>query len=516
MFSAINNFFTVLKSANDKYITDAKKLTCSCLDWKENRYQYTTDDPRRLCKHIVKRLDLNALPKTIKHFRESIEYYQSHDKGFNDFDFDKIIYLPQNDLKVFGFENLFHSIWMNVYDNEGHRYGFLINAHSFEFIWAKQKKPIGYEEVEDYFSHPSMTLPSRLQEYEKNELIFYMKAIIPRKKDSSFRIEEAHQYIPSPSGIYYLVDESNKNINNRIAHEIRWVVVKHDVMIIEEYDGKEYSIARNLEKVKLIEENIKLKEEQERLQREADAIKRKQEYEQELLEKRVKAVDKGYLFLVKDSLYREAIMISNRDQDAQYTEYLDATEKISLEYMSTKELLIGSKINLTLLQFNNILKNIGVINKVKGLNLDDWIVINDGLKFGINIEKSSQYFSETIPDWYQIKTIHPIILELLDLEDRQNVRMTKVLWKKNKSLELIELINRSIESDFHQNTMPIKSKRQLERKLWLESVQCPSCNSKNLHKKSKRDYNYGTVQRYQCMDCRKIFQEPVKENSTYS
>lgn len=439
MFSAINNFFTTLKSVNGKYITDAENLTCSCPDWKEKRYQYTTDDPRRLCKHIVKKLDLNTLPKTIKHFRESIEYYQSHGKGFNDFDFDKIIYLPQNDLKVFGFENLFHAIWMNVYDKEGHRYGFLINEHSFEFIWAKQKKPIGYEEVEKYFSHPSMKLPLRLQEYEKNELIFYMKAIIPGKKNSSFGIEE-DQYIPSPSGIYYAVYESNTNFENISNHEIRWIIAKKDVMIIEEYDGKEYSIPRDIEKVNHSIE-AKRNENQTRIDKE------RKEYEEKLSEKRAIARNKGYLFLIKDSLYREAITISNRDHDAQYTEYLEATEKISLTHMSTKELLIASKLDLTLLQFNNVLKQVGIINKIKGLNLNDWIVVNDGLKFGINLEKSSQYFSEYIPDWYQIKSIHPITFQLLDLEDRQNVRMTKILWNKDKILELIELIKRSMNAN---------------------------------------------------------------------
>ena len=505
MFSNITNF----KPAHNSYNTNVVNLTCTCEDWKQKRYVYPIDDPRRLCKHIVKKLDINHLPTSIKHYRESISYYQDNEKGFNKFDFKTIIYLPRNDLKILGDHEYIYDNWMNIFDKEGHEYGFLLSQWNNEFIWAKQKKPIGYEEVEEYFSQPSMKLPMRLQEYEKKELIQYIKIVIPEKEKSHFRIEE-DQYIPTPSHIYYSAGEDNDNIRNIIDHEIRWIIVKKNEIIIEKYDGKEYLIPRDSEKLKLIEKNTKIEEEQKRLQREADEINRKLEYEEELSEKREKAINKGYLFIVKDSLYREAITISNRNHDSQYTEYLDATEKISLEYMSTKQLLIASKIDLTLLQFNNVLKDIEVIKKVKGLNLDGWIVVNDGLKFGINLEKSSQYFSATIPDWYQIKTIHPITLQLIDLEDRQNVRMTNIMWKNDMFSELLQLVIQNIENHSNTNKIAVKSNKLIEREEWLQFVECPHCSSKNLHKKNKRVYGYGEVQRYQCMDCKKIFQQSVK------
>lgn len=390
MFSAINNFFTILKSVNHKYITATKNLTCTCPDWQEKRHQYATDDPRRLCKHIVKKLDLNALPKSIKHFRESIEYYQSHDKGFNDFDFDKIIYLPKNDLKIFGLENIFHDIWMNLYDQVGNRYGFLIDRYTFEFRWAKQKKPLGFEEVEEYFSHPSMKLPIRLQEYEKNELISCMKAIIPGKKDSSFRIEEEHQNIPSPLGIYYLVYESNKNIKNISNHEIRWIIVKKDVMIIEEYAGKEYSITRDLEKVKLIEEKKIL-------------------------------IEKGS---VKD---------------------VCPQEKALQLYNSSNILLKEMNATINVRKFNTILEKIGMLTKVDGLNDNSWIVINGGLEYGMNlVQYNTNKTYSVIPDWYVMMDFNHNS-STFQRVTQDMMKKTDVLWRKDKFNKLLALIMINID-----------------------------------------------------------------------
>ena len=58
------------------YDTDIQNLTCTCKDWQETRKDYTTNDPRRLCKHIINKLDINNLPSSIKYFKESIEFYQ--------------------------------------------------------------------------------------------------------------------------------------------------------------------------------------------------------------------------------------------------------------------------------------------------------------------------------------------------------------------------------------------------------------------------------------------------------
>lgn len=464
MFSALNNFFTVLKSANDKYITDTNNLTCTCLDWKEKRHQYATDDPRRLCKHIVKKLDTNALPKSIKYFRESIEYYQSHDKGFNDFDFDKIIYLPQNDLKVFGFENIFHSIWMNVYDQEGNRYGFLIDQYTFEFIWAKQRKPIGYEEVEEYFSQPSMKLPMRLQGYEKSELIQYMKTEIPGKRNSHFSID-GDQYTPSPSGIYYSVEEYRDNsCVNYPKNDITGVIVTKDEIIIEMFHAESYRIVRDTTKLNLIEE--------------------------------------------------KKLFIENVP-----TKFVCPEEKALRLYDRSNSLLKEMNATISVWKFNTTLQKIGMLTKVEGLNDNSWIVINGGLEYGMNlVQYNTNKTYSVIPDWYVMMDFNHNS-STFQRVTHDMMKKTDALWKKDKFNELLILVmgNINLKEEKTKKKVVTKvggiSKKQAERAEWLQFVECPHCASKNLHKKSKRDYNYGTVQRYQCIDCRKIFQELIDSKS---
>jgi hypothetical protein len=52
------------------YDTNITKLTCSCKDWEEVRRDYPIDNPRRLCKHIINKLDVNNLSNSLKYFKE--------------------------------------------------------------------------------------------------------------------------------------------------------------------------------------------------------------------------------------------------------------------------------------------------------------------------------------------------------------------------------------------------------------------------------------------------------------
>lgn len=490
------------KINNRDYETDINNLTCTCKNWKLLRSQFPIDDPRRLCKHLIKKIDIDNMDSNLNRYKYEIKFYKNKNSGFPD-DFNTLIDIEGTSHKLLYKHD--HQSWMSFFDSDGTKYG-VMHENYEKVVWTHlYGKPHDYAKVEKYFNQLTVKLPLWLQEYEENELIHYMKTVIPGKENSHFSIE-LHQYVPTPSEIYYLVGEDNDNIRNIIDNEIDMIVVKKDIMIIEMYGAKKYHIARDCEKVKFSIEKME-QEEQERLNKE------REKYEQKLSEKKAKVEQKGYLFLVKDYLYLEAITISNRDHDAPYTEYLDASQKISLEYMSTQQLLESSKIDLTLHLFNNILKKMKVIKKEKGLNLDDWIIVNDGLKFGINLEKSSQYFSKTIPDWYQIKRMHPITFQLIDLEDRENVRMTNIRWKKDKFPELLQLVIQHIENSSNASKIVVKSSRQTERDEWLQFVECPNCASKNIHKKNKRTYGYGEVQRYQCIDCKKIFQELINKKS---
>lgn len=71
---------TIIVSFSDPdihYQVDIEKLTCTCLNFLEDRSEYPTDDPRRLCKHLIKALlEKNKIPESLEFYREEIERLQ--------------------------------------------------------------------------------------------------------------------------------------------------------------------------------------------------------------------------------------------------------------------------------------------------------------------------------------------------------------------------------------------------------------------------------------------------------
>lgn len=423
------------------YNTNVDNITCSCEDWKQTRSTYPQNDPRRLCKHLINKMHINSLPTSLKYFIEDIEFYKTKEWGFRQ-DFEKVLTFPINNLTV-----LMTFDWMNIYDSDGNKYGYLNDIYTGEHWWAKKNKPIGYEEVEEFFTKQFKPLPLSLQGKEKSDLIKYIKEVIPNKQNIQFSIEE-DQWTPSPDGIYYCLYESTSDYP--LEEEVRHIIVNNNEIIIEMYYGEIFQYNRDYEYAKSFIENTRQKE-QKRLDNE------KQKYEEELSAKRDRAKSKGYLWQIKDTIYGELIKISKRDEKSLYTDYIEVTNKISVEYSNTKKLLEVSKSSITSLLFHKTLNKLKMIKKVKTLNLNEWIILNDGLKYGINIEKDSKYFTEIIPDWYMITTINVNTLELVEQRDRQNVRMTKVLWKNNQFKELLELVikhikNQNSEKDLVEKT----------------------------------------------------------------
>ena len=96
------------------YNTDIKNITCSCLDWQKKRAEYPLSDPRRLCKHIINKLDIVNLPQNIKYFKEHILYCQERDMAFSR-KFQKL--MPLLDKKYIVLYN--DNDWTNIYNEEG-------------------------------------------------------------------------------------------------------------------------------------------------------------------------------------------------------------------------------------------------------------------------------------------------------------------------------------------------------------------------------------------------------------
>lgn len=128
------------------YDMDIEKLTCTCKDWTEVRSGYAMDNPRRLCKHIINKLDTDNLSKTLNYFREDIEFYQSKEKGFGK-EFQKII--PLLDSKYIALYN--DNDWTNIYNEDGESFALIITSFNNDFKWANDKKPKDFQEIEIYF-----------------------------------------------------------------------------------------------------------------------------------------------------------------------------------------------------------------------------------------------------------------------------------------------------------------------------------------------------------------------------
>jgi hypothetical protein len=481
----------------NEYNTDIVKLTCSCPDWKDRRWQYKLNDPRRLCKHIINKLDINNLPLEIVKFKESIEFYQEKEWGFKR-DFDEIIELDN-------FTFLGSAGWIDVFDEDGTRYGYLNDSYTGKHWWAKENKPSRYEKIEAFFKKRFDKIPLHLQGREKQDIVEYIKKVIPSKQNIHISIEDG-QYELSPDGIYYCLFESTYDYASE--DEVRHIIVKNDEIIIEMYYGKIFKYTRDYKYAKSFFEDKKQKE-QKRLDNE------KREYEEELEQKRKIATEKGYI-LAQDyegELY-DIQNIYNHPDELLWDEYEKIKNSILGNYDTLQHLIKEYLLDTTTVEFNKALNNLNFITKESSLNQNDWIIKDTGLNYGINLIKDSKYMHENIPDWYKVHIFDNKKMNLMKLNSNFNIKMTSALFEKNKFNELYQLVKQEIQNNQLNNkiTNETISNKKFEREKWLRHVECLNCGEKtNIHKKDKRKRKNGEIQRLYCNECNSIFQIDIEE-----
>lgn len=519
----------------NNYNTNIDAITCSCLDWIESRQNFALNDPRRLCKHLINKLNINNLPHEIYKFKEDIEYYQKNGWGFRR-DFDEVIKLGTFTLLgTFG--------WINVYDENAIKYGVIKETFSNEIFWANNNKPTNFSLIEKYLIKEAEKLPLPLEEEEHEIIINFIKKVLPQKKDYFIRIETS-QFLPDDNGITYDIWESKLNPEQKEKlkkellekygedeayyklgeacstpfgdeHEFciyEALTVTNHQYIIKMYNGKKYKLERNYVYVKQLKESRELQERMEQEERER--------IWKEKLDKKIKTAREKNLILTEDykgSIYRIQNFY-NFLENSSLDELISIRAKALSNYDTLNNLIKENSINISTAKFNKTLVELGFITKESTLNLNNWILKNEGLNFGINYIKESPYMHEKIPEWYKTYIFNFESLQLEPFNFYENIKLTNILLKKEKFTDLNNIVSEYIKnSPKKQNTIKIKepklpSKKQLDREIWLRHVSCPKCGENtNIHKKDIRKRSEYSIQRFYCNECNSMFQIRVDE-----
>lgn len=482
----------------NKYNTNINELTCDCLDYQYIRSVYSKDNPRRLCKHLINKIDIEKLSKELNYFKEDILFYKENEKGFNRQGY--LTLIPNIDIKIL-YDNHWTDEWINIYTPDGNTYGILADNVRKYIVWARNKKPNNYEKIEFFFESKFTEIPLDIQEEEKIILINKIKEVIPNYRNKILSISDEN-YIPDKFGVYYGLFDENYDLNG--------ITVQNNCFIIKIYGDRNYTIDRDFNFAKECQLRKEIRQEEENRIRSEIWKKLDEERQEEIEKKRLLVEEKGYLYKIKDLQYNELIKDKNSEEieDIYYNKYCVLKEKISKKYLNTQELIKKYNIQYNTAQFHRLLRKMNYIKKEKNLNLNDWIIYDKGLDYGLNLAKETYYFNNKIPDWYKVMEWDILNIELILNESNSGVRMTRILWCSDKIQSLLEKIKEFEELDKTNKLNTVNDKIQ-ERNEWLKYVSCPHCNSKNIHKKDKRKRKKFEIQRYQCVDCKRIFQKKI-------
>jgi hypothetical protein len=485
----------------ERYKTNLSSQLCECKNWLEQRHSYKINDPRRFCKHLISLLDISSLRNELLYYKEDFQYYKKNEKGYR-LNFETIIDIPNTTHKIlFNYEN----DWMSLLTINGLKYGILFNEYNNIYWTKKDERPIDYTIVEIFLLNLMLGKIHKLNENERNEIQKHLKTIVI----NFFKKEQSKDYI-----IYGMDWDSEKSYDDGYkdyGKELYWNnIVVNNIDIFVNLNGKNFIIKRNTEintithknenenELKILNENHIWYEKYRIMEKES--IERKEEKNKEM--KKV-----GYIPTSIEGLsYRENI-----------DEFLSVRDDIFGKFVKLSRLskvigITSNKINKSLIRMNMIEKN-------KEYNIGNYIFINDGLKYGINFERNSEYSHILIPEWYKVHFINENSMSLEENKSRKNIKLTDVYFDLTKSKELTSIIKKGIdlleeERYIEKGTIEKKkvstSPKTKLREEWIKDRMCKKCNSTNLHKKGVRGSNGKSYQRYQCMDCKSMFKEEIK------
>lgn len=588
-----NNTVKSFTSDDVEYYVNLSELSCTCKDWALERFIYNKDDPRRLCKHLIEKIDLNTLSEDLKYFREKIEHHKKYETGFTKY-IDDIRYIKEADCKVL-YRN--RSEWNSVCDSFGITYGLSITSHGYR--WTNRGKPKEYKRIEDIFGGSSADNESILIENDsfleaidlfEDEKVSIMKLIESNGyKNISFEFATDYE-IEAGTQMYRLryFDEKGEeyiddyvditNTSYSFSSMFSDGFTSGEIFSRNEVKIKKAKIKRQIERTNRINEERKLTDkikEQNKIYSSTykinDLLKKyniKYIIGKDLLKIiNIKYVKNNIIVVSDIKKYCVNIYENIRFYDEYFVEFLDILEndikmfnlnkkedikikklakkqkenrliargipkeiKSIKKYLTTKEILELCDTPFDIIKFNTILKQLNLITKIeyKPNIFSNYILIHDGLKYGDNISEINSFsyidFINIKPFvWVEFNTeLNKYITrdDFIMHNEIMCIPSCSIFWKVDLFLELYQKVcdvyidELNIKKITKLNSKKIvrpKTQKELERESWLKDIECPGCKSKNIHKKDKRQRKDYQVQRYQCRDCNKIFQEKIND-----
>lgn len=127
------------------YLIDMSSLSCTCQDWKDRRAGFRDDDPRRMCKHLIRQyfITKQRFPKFLDKYQQNLSHYAKGGKGYLPFSDRKFIEIDGEKIELFIPTGDLTSSWVPVYCN-GKSYVFEAN----ERRWGGDMLPLNSAIIE--------------------------------------------------------------------------------------------------------------------------------------------------------------------------------------------------------------------------------------------------------------------------------------------------------------------------------------------------------------------------------
>jgi len=239
----INSFSEPDKS----YEVNATLITCTCPNFEEERQKFPLNDPRRLCKHLVKHfLKNNSLPANLCFYKDGIEWCAQYNRGFpldkNIFDY----FIEEKRISIMIPKMITEDdYWINVY-YDGKHYGYTLAFEKWSYDtpppYEEQIVRLLYKQIGDPIPEPLPLNSIRTLSSKQTDANSYIIKGELSRDTSEIQIIEA-QIKPRASWIEYIIDQHKGSFNMKTKEHIlarkRHIYLKNalEKWLIDEYSN---------------------------------------------------------------------------------------------------------------------------------------------------------------------------------------------------------------------------------------------------------------------------------------